>query len=75
MSRPALRLKSTGLHLRLCKAALNGEHILDVLGIGKLAQREAGLGVLLGEPDRSQTLSREFGDERHASLRSMSRRL
>ena len=48
-----LRLKSIGLHLRLCKAALNGEHILDVLGIGKLArQRQAGLGVLVGELDR-----------------------
>jgi hypothetical protein len=32
-----LRLKSIGLHLRLCMAALNGEHILNVLGIGKLA--------------------------------------
>ena len=49
-----LRLKSVGLHLGLCIAALNSEQVLDVLGIRKLARRcEASLSVLLGEQDGS----------------------
>ena len=48
-----LRLKSIGLHLRLCMAALNGEHILDVLGIGKLT-RATDLG------EAQESVSRTF---------------
>ena len=47
-----LSLQRVGLHLRLGIAALDRQHVRDVLGAGKLGrQREAGLGVLLGELD------------------------
>ena len=48
-----LGLTCVRLHLGLGIAALKGHHALDVFGIGEVTgQREAGLCVFLGKPDR-----------------------
>jgi hypothetical protein len=48
-----LGLACVRLDLGLGIAALKGQHALDVFGTGEFTgQREAGLCVLLGKPDR-----------------------